>query len=153
MPTSNYPSGWHQYVKAHHKDTAGYVVAQTGDCLKIRHQETTGAQSRVTGRGFQPIHPRDLPGIQLAASWFMGVIFCPGDDLSPVLAWITHVRPVDHGRIVLYIHPAFDQVAGAKLMRAANLDHIRTTEFRGDWTNFHHLFGNDHAWQVWHDKA
>jgi hypothetical protein len=152
MAATNFPRGWHDYVRAHHQETSGYVVAQSGDCLEIGHQETMGPQSRVTGRTFRAIHPRDLPRIELPQSWFMGVVLCPTDDLRPILEWMASLRSADHERIVLYVHPDFNQEAGGQLMRAAHLGHVRTTEFKGAWTDFHHLYGNDHAWQVWSDK-
>ena len=152
MATSSYPSGWHEYVKAHHRATSGYVVAQSGACLDIKHQETAGPRSRVPGRTFRPIDPSDLSSIRLPKSWFMGVILCPSDDIRPILIWIASLVRSDHDRIVLYVHPDFDQNAGGTMMRRANLEHVRKTEFKGTWNDFHSLYGNDHAWQGWNDK-
>lgn len=152
MAASNYPPGWHEYVRRHLKDTRGYVVAQSGTCLDIKDQETTGSLNRVPNRKFQPLHPREVPTIQLPKSWFLGIILCPGDGLQPVLAWIQGLAKADQDRVVLYVHSDFDQAAGARQLHAAKLDHLRTTEFKGSWNNFHQLYGNDYSWQVWNDQ-
>lgn len=153
MPATSYPHGWHAYVADHHQATTGYVVAQSGECLDIKDQETIGPRRRIAGRTFQPIRPNDLGSMTLPKSWFMGIILCPGDDLTPILAWMRNLSQENRSRVVLYAHPRYDQAAGMSQLQAAGLHHVRVTDFIGSWGNFHHLYGNDHSWQVWNDKT
>lgn len=153
VSANNYPPGWHAYVRRHLQDTAGYVVAQSGTCLSIKDQEATGPRNRVPNRTFRAMDPADLVHVLLPKSWFMGIILCPGDDLGPILRWMKGLAKADHDRVVLYVHPGFDQKAGAERLRAASLEHLRKSDFKGSWENFHRLFGNDYSWQVWIDKA
>ena len=152
MAASNYPHGWHEYVRSHLRDTTGYVVAQSGTCLAIKDQETTGPLGRVPNRRFQALRQADLQTLRLPRSWFMGFILCPGDDFQAVLAWIKGLAKADHERVVLYMHPDFDQGTGAEQLRAAKLEDLRATAFKGSWKNFHQIYGSDYAWQVWADR-
>lgn len=153
MAGTGYPSGWHDHVRANYKRTAGYVVAQSGDCLDIQDYEVRGPQTRVPGRAFKPMRPEDVVTLKLPKSWFMGVILCPGDTLQPLLGWITTLPRNDLERIVLYVHPAYDQESGARALGDAGLDSLRKSEFKGTWRAFHRLYGNDFSWQVWNDWA
>lgn len=153
MASTNFPEGWHDVVRRFHVQTAGYIVAQSGDCLDVLYEEASGPHTKVPGRKFNAIPPSDLANLRMPPSWFMGVILCPGDDASPIAGWFAMLDAKDHDRVVLYTHPRFDEEKAAEAWEIAKAPLPRRTQFAGSWNNFHRLFGNDFSWQVWKDHG
>lgn len=145
------PPEAYETVRRNWRATAGYVIARTGDCLEVQEQETWGPRGRVRGRRFAPIPPTELARLSLPVSWFAGIILCPGDPLEEIVEWAKGLSTADLERIILYLHPGFDESAAKRTWAAAGLRDPKTVRFDGSWGNFHHLFGNHHAWRVFLD--
>lgn len=148
---SGLPPQAYDAVRRHWADTTGYVVARTGDCLNVQTQETWGPRTRVSGRRFKPLRPAQLPALALPKSWFMGIILCPGDPLEELIAWARTLPASDVERLILYVHPAYDESGARTQWAAAGLRDPKTIRFDGSWENFHHLYGRHHAWRVYLD--
>lgn len=149
MAGNSFPPQWHQVVRAHHVDTAGYVAAQRGDCLKIRDDE----RRLVFGRRFHPVAVDALPAkSRLPSSWFLGVILCPGDDTEAVAGWARELRPRDLDRIPFYHVPPVDVDATLTAWRGAGLKEPRIYHVR-NFTTFHHLYGRHHGDRVYEDHS
>jgi hypothetical protein len=99
--------GWHETVREHHKRTAGFVLAQSEPCVSTRDLE---ASNYVYGREFQALASSDLDELELPESWFMGVLVCPGDDLTVLAKWVADLDEEDLSRIRLYLHEDLDIV-------------------------------------------
>lgn len=153
MVANQYPAGWHDVVRRHYAKTAGYVVAQTGDCLNVQSDETLGPQTRVPGRAFRAMPPTQLAGLSPPKSWFMGIVLCPDDDLRPIVQWFAKLDAADRDRVMLYIHPDVDEHGARVVWEAIGAPAPRTTPFSGSWTIFHHLYGNDFSWRVFQDHG
>lgn len=153
MPTTNFPVGWHALVRANHRNTVGYVVAENGDCLDVQTFESIGPRTKVPGRRFQPIRPAQLAALALPKSWFMGIVLCPGDPVADVVTWLRARTPAERERVVLYVHPKVDEEEAGRAWKEARLPPPRTTQFQGSWAQFHQLYGLDFSWRVWSDHG
>lgn len=153
MADAPFPPGWHDVVRQHHADTAGYVVAQTGDCLELQAQERKHPRGRLRGRDFQPLPIASLATLRPPASWFLGIILCPGDDLDPILGWYVTLPTKDRDRVALFVHPRYakDAVDEAWSRRGATAP--QTVPLRGTWEHFHHVYGRLHGDRVYVDHA
>lgn len=153
MTGAPFPPGWHDIVREHHAKTAGYVVAQTGDCLDLQAQEQRHPKGRLRGREFTPIPISNLATQRLPVSWFLGIILCPRDDLEPILDWYITLPAEGRDRVVLFFHPKFakdslDQAWGRRGAPAP-----QTVRLRGTWEHFHHVYGRLHGDRVYVDHA
>lgn len=148
---SNPPPRWTETVRRHWKDTVGFVAAQSAECLEVQTQESWGPATRVPGRRFRPIPTAELAKLVLPASWFMGIILCPGDDIHPILSWLESLDSAGRERVILYVHPRFQEAAARQAWNDHGLGAPKTVWFDGSWDNFHRLYGKHHAWRVYQD--
>lgn len=139
---------WHEVVRAHHRDTEGLVVAQSGRCLELQADE----RDLVPGRRFQPLRPADLARRAFPRSWFMGVLLCPGDATDALAAWARDLPPADVDRVHFYYVRGVDLQATLAGWRAAGLPEPALNEVR-DFRSLHHLFGRHHGDRVYRDHA
>lgn len=151
MAEAPFPPGWHDVVRRHHSETAGYVVAQTGECLEIQSDEQRPPTGRVPGRDFRPLPATALADFDPPASWFLGVLVCPDDDIAAVRDWFLTLAPTDRDRVALFVHPACDAEAMAAVWHDGGASLPRTVELRGTWEHFHHVYGRLHSDRVYLD--
>lgn len=140
--------GWHETVRKHHKRTVGYVLARSEPCLATRDLEVS--DEYIYGRDFQALGPGDLDGLDLPESWFLGVLVCPGDDLSEVAAWAVQLEERDVDRIRFYVHDDADLVPAFKPWYAQGLVSPKTEPLVLG-PRFHKTYGKDHGNQVVRD--
>jgi hypothetical protein len=145
-----FPPGWHGTVRRYHTRTTGWVLAQSNECTATRDLEVS--DEYVMGRRFEPLEPRDLQDLQLPASWFMGVLVCPEDDLTAIAEWAALLPTADLHRVRFYLHDAADPVAVFKPWYAAGLPSPDTEQLLVG-KRFHQKFGRDHGNQVVRDAA
>ena len=148
-----FPVGWHEVVRKHFANTAGYVVATSGACLEIQRQEAKHPKGKVRGRDFQPLAPAALKHLRTPASWFMGIILCPGDDVEECASWSARLDGRDRDRIVLFVHPdtSQDEVEAASSKVAGYRPQI--VPLPESWAAFHHTYGRLHGDRVFLDHA
>lgn len=142
------PPGWHDIVRKHWRHTPGYVVAASGDCLDVQAKETGGGRGKVPGRDFRAHPPAALRDFRPSSSWFLGILLCPGDDVTDILAWTRGLGAADAERVVFYVHPDFDRAAMPDWHASAR---PRVVRFSGAWHEFHRLYGRHHADRVYQD--
>lgn len=124
------------------------MVAESGECLKIQAAERV----LVPGRGFHPLNPEALARRALPASWFVGVLLCPGDSTEELARWAATLAPADLERIHFYVAPGVDLRGALSAWRRAALPALPINEVR-DFRSFHHLYGRHHADRVYRDHA
>jgi hypothetical protein len=146
-PIPGLPPTASQLVKPHILKTTGYVVAQSGDCLKIMRREAALDPKRQ----FVAVEAHRLGKLAIKGSWFMGVLLCPGDSTDLVAAW-ARVRPAaDLGRIRVYFHTGTNlHHAMAAWVRATLPDPLFEEDI-STWEQFHKVYGGHHAIQVYSD--
>ena len=144
------PPGWHDVVRRHPRRTQGWVLAQSGPCLATRDLEASGEY--VSGRLFQALAPADVEGLKIPASWFLGVLVCPGDELVALSDWAAQLPKPNLHHIRFYVHDEADLVAVFKPWYAAGLP-TPDTEPLVVGERFHKKFGRDHGNQVVRDAA
>lgn len=143
-----FPPGWHETVRKHHKRTAGYVLAQSDPCTETRDLEASDAY--VYGRGFEALEPDDLQDLDLPASWFLGVLVCPGDDLTTIAEWVAQLDEASLVRIRFYVHDDADLVAAFEPWYERGLPSPKTAPLTLG-PRFHKTYGKDHGIQVVRD--
>lgn len=137
---------WHEVVRANHHKTLGLVVAERGTCLRIQRDE----EHLVPGRTFRPVRPRDLAGIDLDGSWFLGVLLCPGDDTEDLARWASGIPKTDLWRVRFYHVDGTDVADALRGWMGANLP--EPARFLvNDFRSFHSLYGRHHADVVYRD--
>lgn len=151
MKSTTYPKGWHEIVRENYTKTTGYIVAESGKCLDVQQAETRGPGSKVRGRQFEPIHPEVLKQLKTPTSWFLGVVLCPGDDVTPIAAWYLSLKSEDRERVVLYAHPDLDPATAEAAWNATGAPMPRRRVFGESWEQLHPLYGNAFSWRVWKD--
>lgn len=127
------PSGYHDVVKAHWRQTKGYVLAGRQPCIQIRDDEV-----KRINRVLVATHPDDLASLKLPKSWVMAVLLCPGDTTNDLAAWARQHR-IQTSRVWFFLHPRTDPEA---------LRPWRDAGYRTDqadvvatWKDLHPLFG------------
>lgn len=139
------PSDYAAIVRAHHAATTGYVAAQGEDCLSIRDEEIARIRRKL-----EPLALDQLAKVDTGGSWLLGVILCPGDDVTPLARWVARSPQAVRRRVRLYAHPDVDLVDALAPWYAADLDDPRV-HIVSDFATFHRRFGNDLNDQVYED--
>lgn len=107
----------------------------------------------MRGRDFKPLTPDSLADLRLPASWFLGVILCPGDDTMPIAKWHSGLKGPDRDRVALFVHHEFqnEQVDAAWAKTGASAPQV--VPLPSSWRRFHHIFGRLHGDRVYLDHA
>lgn len=144
--------GWTRKVRPHLDETAGYVVAESGDCLDAQLQETLpkARGGKVPGRRFIPLTTENLALLGPPPSWFLGIVLCPGDPTDAVLRWARAQPSAYLARIVVYHAPRFGIDAFVEAWTHAGLPAVERYRFKS-WEQFHHLYGLHHSIQCYAD--
>lgn len=142
------PPRWHAVVRAHHRETLGLVVAESGTCLKLQADE----RDLVPGRVFRPAKPAELAGWTLPRSWFLGVLLCPGDTTDALAAWAKSLAGADLERVHFYYTPRVRLADTLAAWKAAALPDLPINQVR-DFSSFHHLYGRHHGDRVYRDHG
>lgn len=145
-----FPPGWHDTVRRRHRRTQGWAFAQSEPCLATRDLEAS--DEYVSGRRFEALGPADLEGLKLPPSWFMGVLVCPGDELTSLVEWAVRLPGPELRRVRFYVHDDADLVVVFKPWYAAGLP-SPDTEPLVVGQQFHKKFGRDHGNQVVRDAV
>lgn len=137
------PDDWTYVVRRHVQDTKGFIVSsQDPTCIKMAQDEIVHID-----RWMEHILIDGLP-TEIPRSWFMAVIVCPGDDLSPFATWMDQ-----HGsdRVRFYLHrdAEFQQLATIR-DAGHDLAHVRP-EKSTSYGQMHKRLGLDLSDQVYGD--
>lgn len=153
MAGAPFPPDWHDVVRQHFGATVGYVAAQSGTCLEFQTKESRPPRGRVPGRDFKPLSPNSLPELRPPASWFLGVILCPGDDVAPIAKWHSGLKAPQRDRVVLFVHPEFRSGRIATAWAEAGGPLPQVVPLPPSWERFHRIYGRLHGDRVYLDHA
>ncbi len=136
------PADWTGVVVAHKHDCKAFIVSSHHpSCLKMARDEVKHINRWMEARTFD-----DLPDVP--DSWFMAVIVCPGDDLTPLAAWMS-----THGgeRVRFYLHPGADTAALTPIRtQGHDLRHVRPERY-ATYGAMHQRLGQDLSDQIYED--
>lgn len=145
MNIKEYPD-WHAVVAAHWRDTVGFLYASQPGCIEIRDDELRKVRGN---RVLVGVTPADLTRWKPTASWMMGVVLCPGDDVAELVAWAIKNGAAE--RIRFYAYPKCDPFAVLQPWADAGLPNPAVDIDIGDWKRLHRRFGRDLAVQILQD--
>ena len=137
------PEDWARVVAAHSHSTLALVASgHRPSCLKMASDEVRHIKRWMRQVLFDRLPPR------VPDSWFMAVIVCPGDDLTPLAAWMT-----THGadRVRFYLHKDADAKQLAPIKDAGHeLRHVRPERY-ASYGPMHKRLGLDLSDQIYED--
>lgn len=137
------PSDWTPVVRTHKHDCKAFIVSSHHpSCLEMAKDEARHIDRWMESRTLD-----DLPN-KLPRSWFMAVLVCPGDDLTPLAAWMKH-----HGdeRVRFYLHAKADAASLAPVKDAGHeLRHVRPERY-ATYGRMHQRLGLDLSDQIYED--
>jgi hypothetical protein len=135
-------------IRARRLDTVAFLLAEQGNCLRIRAEELR----RVTGRRLRPVTGSTLPSLPLPKSWALAVILCPGDGTEAVAAWARGIDAASRrDRLWFYEAPGVRPRDAYAAWIAADLDPNVLRDSFTDFYDFNRLFSNDLNEQIWLD--
>lgn len=136
---------FHDVVAEHHGDSQAFLLARSEPCITIAYDE----KENVTGRSFSVVRPDELDDLEVASSWIMAVLLCPGDTSRSLAEWIqAHDR--DPSRVLFYLHPDTDPIPALEPWEEAGLQ-VHSTWTVEDWKPLHKHFGQHWNVQIFDD--
>lgn len=134
-------------VRAHHKDTVGFILADSDPCLHIQDLKVTRIR-----RTLRPIASSDLERLRLPRFWMLAVLLWPGDTTGSLASWASRLPAGQLDRVRFYLHPETDARSAAEGWARAGLPPLRYEVVR-DFPSFHRLFGLHFNDRVYEDAA
>ena len=143
-PIPGLPNGILAQVRPHLKETTGFILASSGDCLALQRREVDTIKNRI----IRPVRTHELDALRPPSSWLLGALLCPNEDTSALATWALRLPDLDQARIRFYVHEGTDVGNAMNGWIRADLRPIQFVEI-GSWEQFHQRFGADHAIRVY----
>jgi len=129
------PGDFSSVVASHWPKSVAYLQASKKPCIEIRDDEI----AKIGGnRVLRPLEHGEFAKIRLDATWILGVILCPGDDVKDLIAWVKAAK-VAPSRIWFFLHVSADM----KILQAwEDAGHATNqVDIVDGWDDLHPIFG------------
>lgn len=137
---------WTTVVRKHWHRTTGFLLAGRQPCIASRDQELAAIQ---TNRSLVGHELQELLRWRPPESWILGVLLCPGDEVTSVLEWVQKNR-VGTDRVWFFLHKRTEHEVMRPWTDAGHpLDRVDVIT---NWKELHKLYGlalNDQVYADW----
>lgn len=129
------PQDFSAVVAKNWPKSIAYILASTEPCIHIRDDEV----GHIGGnRNLVAITTDDLDRIDRDRIWVLGIVLCPGDEITSITAWVRKNR-IHPGHLWFFLHPSVDM--GVLEPWAAAGYPTNQVDFVEDWGELHSVFG------------
>lgn len=139
------PDRYRAVIRAHMRDTMGYLFAKTGRCIDLQSWELDAlkpkSSTQKTGRTIVALDSKTMATLDVRGSWVLGVLLCPGDDTQEVATWAARKKLPSTDRIRFYGIGKIDVAAAFAAWYEAGFGDPDFMAIEGKPERLNHFFG------------